>query len=232
MIAKMNTNVAKAYDIILQKIFSFELEPGALVSDNQLAKELGMSRAPVREAVLILTMAGLIQNLEGKSVVSSISITDIIDILHVRNALETESLLIIADNGWLTAAQEEELKKIHGELLEANSQGDMSEQYFKDDLFHSTLSGYSNSPRISNFLNQMKLQMQRARWLNLAIPERQDVSAHEHTNLLNAILNKDLDVSINCLKQHLQNSELSFRHILSDKQTQQLAKAITNFFSP
>jgi len=227
----MTTNVAKAYNEMLQKIFSFELEPGAALSDNQLAKELGMSRAPVREAILILTMDGLVQNLDGKSIVSSINITDIIDIMHVRNALETESLQIIAENGWLSASQAIELQEIHEELLTANKKGDISAQYFQDDVFHSTLASYSNSPRILNFLNQMKLQMQRARWLNLAIPERQDISAQEHSDLLKAILDKDLDSSVNCLYQHLKNSELSFRHIFSDKQTQQLAKAISNFFN-
>ena len=101
--------------------------------------------------------------------------------------------------------------------------------YMYDDLFHSKLAEYSGSPRICELLGRMRLQMQRARWLNLASPNRLEASVKEHDAILSAILHHEQDECIRLLRLHLKNSETALRSILQDKQIQALAMMVSNF---
>ena len=60
MARKKGPQVHQAYEYIKEKILSFELIPGAGISDNALSQELGMSRSPIREAIMLLVADGLV----------------------------------------------------------------------------------------------------------------------------------------------------------------------------
>ncbi len=230
MHSKLNPSVEKAYRYLLNVIMSFELAPSEQISDSQIAKALDISRAPVREAILLLITDGMIQSVDGKMIVAPMNLDDIVDILRVRTALETECLTIISSNGWLSKRKETALKNIHDRFAASADSGSLSDQYAFDDAFHMELVDAAGSPRIKAITDQMRLQMQRARWLNLAVPSRQISSIQEHALLLDAILSHDLPLAIQRMREHMSNSEQSFRNILSNEQTQHLAKAISSFF--
>ncbi len=222
--------VSIAYDAIRDQILSYALLPGAPLSDNQLSRELNMSRAPIREAVLLLQMDGLVQiNEKGQPRVSPVCYDDISDILTVRCALEAEAIRIIARGSWLTEVQEQELVQIHQAYT--SSAENLSEHYRYDDLFHQKLAEFSASPRISNILSQMRLQMLRARWLNLANPKRREDAIEEHTRLLSALQAHDEPEAVQALLDHLNNSRSAFYTVLNDKQMHALATAIRVFHS-
>lgn len=228
---KRNSQAAIAYEFIRDQIISYALPPETAISDNKFAKELDMSRAPIREAILLLQMDGLIQtNGEGKMVVAPIGIDDIVDILHVRCALETEAVLLIAQRGWLDPEQERELTRIHKKMTDCANPRSFSEHYKYDDLFHSALTAFAGSARICEILERMRLQMQRARWLNVAIPERQLSATEEHGRLLDSILTHDRDRAADLLRTHFQNSEEAFQTVLRNKQIQSLATMINGFY--
>jgi len=227
---KENSQVAVAYEYIRDQIISYALLPGIQISDNQLSKELGMSRAPIREAVLLLQMDGLVEiDADRKVCVSPLYFEDITDILSVRFALESEALRLIEKKGWLIPAQEAELKTVHAQMVSSGSHMEMSDYYEYDDLFHQKLAEYSGNSRICDILGRMRLQMQRARWLNVTNSDRQHAAAREHEALLNAVLEKKLALAIDLLKTHFANSLASFKAILSDQKLQTLSLAISNF---
>lgn len=228
---KLNPAVALAYDYLLKRITSFELKPGEHVYDRQIASVLNISRAPVREAILCLVSDGMLQFVDGKTIVAPINIEDIVDILRVRTALETESLYILNEKGWLTKAQENRLKEIHERFAGSSHKNSLSEHYHYDDAFHAALIEAAGSPRIIAITEQMRLQMQRARWLNLTIPDRQTESLQEHQRLLEAILAHDLPLAVKRMHEHMKNSEASFQSVFSSVEMQQLAKAIESFFN-
>ena len=150
---KSNSQVTIAYQHIRDRIISYSLAPGTQISDNSLAKELDMSRAPIREAILLLQMDGLVQlNDQGTMIVSPLSINDVVDILHIRSALESESILLISAGGWLSAERENEMIEIHRQLSSFAQQDTSMNHYMYDDLFHSKLAEYSGSPDSHNCL--------------------------------------------------------------------------------
>ena len=228
---KTDSQVAVAYEAIRDQVISFTLSPGQTLSDHKLAKQLDMSRASVREAILMLQMDGLVRlNADGKMCVAPIGIDDIVDILHVRGALESEALRLIADAGWLTGEQEDVLRALHASVIACTESGDATEQYRYDDLFHSTLVEFSGSMRICDLLGRLRLQMQRARFLNIANPARQRATALEHERLLQALMRHDLDASICLLREHFQNSADTFRQVLESQQMRALSSMLSSFY--
>lgn len=228
---KSDSQVISAYEQIRDRIIMYALPPKTQLSDYKLAKELSMSRAPVREAILLLERDGLVTLDEnGKKIISPISLEDVVDILHVRAALESEALLLLADRGWLKPQEEKKLKAIHAKMLQAAKKGQVRDCYRYDDEFHHCFLSYADSPRISETLERMRLQMQRARWLNAANPERQSQACAEHEVLLNAILKKNTDASVRALRTHFSNSEQAFRHALQNREMVSIASMIRGFY--
>ena len=225
----IRSQVSIAYDAIRDQILSYALLPDAPLSDNQLSKELDMSRAPIREALLLLQMDGLVQtNEKGQICVSPVCYEDISDILTIRCALEAEAVRMIARGGWLTPAQENALRHIHQQYSESEN---LSEHYQYDDLFHQQIAQFSGSPRINSILSQMRLQMQRARWLNLVNPQRRENAIEEHRRVLDALCSHDEETAVQAITEHLNNSRNTFHAILTDKQMQTLATVIHVFIS-
>ena len=226
-----NPSVETAYNTIKDQIISFVLYPETPVSDSKVAKDLGISRAPVREAIIRLQMEGLITtNEKGKLIVSPISLEDVIDILSVRKALEGEAIRRISKNGWLSAAQEKELQKILQNHQKALTTIATSDIYQYDEIFHTTLIDYAGSPRIKTIINNMRLQMQRARWLNIANPAREYDSLNEHKEIFKNIVSHDLESTINAIRTHFNNGSESFYKILNDRDMRAVASAIQSFY--
>ena len=230
---KSDSQVISAYEQLRDRIIMYALPPKTQLSDYKLAEELSMSRAPVREAILLLERDGLVMLDEnGKKIVAQITLADVIDILHVRAALESEALSLIAEKGWLKAPDEKKLRSIHAKMLQAAEKGQVRDCYRFDDSFHHTFVAFAGSVRISETLERMRLQMQRARWLNAANPERQSKACAEHEAILSAILKKDLNGSIRALRTHFSNSEQAFCRALQDREMQSVASMISGFYHP
>ncbi len=228
---KTDSTVMNAYENIKERIISFQLLPGVQLSDHKIAQELGMSRASVREAILLLSMDGLVDtNDSNKIIVAPIGLPDVLDIMNVRCALESEAIRIIALKGWLSKDEENELRRIQDAMNERVAKGDFREQYNYDDLFHKTLIDASRSPRIISFLERMRLQMLRARWLNVTMPQRQAEAIKEHEEFLAALFRHDLEGSLQLMRSHLTNSANMFRSMMNDKDMKTFILMIKSFY--
>ena len=71
----------------MNKINNYELLSGDVVSDAELSGELGMSRTPVREAMMQLINDGILQRTSTRVVVKPLTLSDIYEILEIREAL-------------------------------------------------------------------------------------------------------------------------------------------------
>lgn len=88
------------YDNLKGKILNNELLPGDKLIEMDIAKELGVSRTPVREALSRLSEEGLVENFPRKSyIVSKISMKKARDLYDVRTALEPLAVKLLANEG-------------------------------------------------------------------------------------------------------------------------------------
>lgn len=78
-----------AFRMIKDNIIRLELEPGCLISENELAAELGLSRTPVREALIALSRARVVEiTPQKRSIVAPIDETLVEEARFVRDVLE------------------------------------------------------------------------------------------------------------------------------------------------
>ena len=161
MARKKGPQVEQAYQYIQKKILAYEILPGEPVSDNALAVELGMSRAPVREAVLRLESVGLVERGPNGAICAALGKEDIEEICRLRLVLESLAVELIFEHGGLTAKQKNELRHVYEEFSKASAQKETGYQrgYYWDDVFHSTIVAFSQNKRLVHMLAQMQLQL-------------------------------------------------------------------------
>ncbi len=228
---KKGPHVNKAFAYIRDRIISYELLPGEIVSTINLSKELNMSRTPIMESILLLKSAGLVEIINDNMCVSPLELGDIIEICQVRVAVECSSINIIMENGGLQPSQRQKLKKIFHQLSKTLSSRNFKEHYYYDDLFHTTIVEFTKNKRLMNISEMMRLQIQRARWLNVALPNNRREKAHkEHKNILDAILDNNEEACIKAIKDHISKSKENFIKIIEDQNLRIAILSIQNIY--
>jgi DNA-binding GntR family transcriptional regulator len=208
----------KAYVLIQQKIARAELKPGSAVSEVSLAKELGSSRTPIREALGQLVAEGLLEQTPNRgAVVVQLKSQDIIDLYELREALEVyaagkvarrtnseheiQRLRTLVDE---IAALRQELEKCEEPALNE----EQMQRFIACDLgFHTLLVRMASNARILKVLNETRLLIR-----IFAIHRRQhDASMlakihHQHSQVLCAVAQKEPEKAMHLLSSHIQNS--------------------------
>ena len=205
--------VEQAYTYLRDKIITLEMPPGMVVSDYAYEKDLGMSRSPIREAIMHLIADGLVESRDGKMMVTSITAADIVEICQVRSAIEGAAVEILMERmDQIAESQKRELTSIYQRLLDLS---DPRENYENDDLFHYAITEMAGNRRLCDVSQKMRLQMARARLLICLMPQRIVESSKEHTIIYNAIMNNDKETAVKGVQDHLTNSANAFISVLS-----------------
>lgn len=219
------------YNCIRDMIISYKLVPGTQLSDYKLSKELSMSRSSIRGALLRLETDGLVRfNDAQKVIVSPVGIEDVLDILTVRRAIETQAVKQIASAGWLDRKTEKKLGDLLQQFRSINWGTDFNIQHHLDDEFHRSIVRAAGSTRMNAIFEKLSLQMQRARWLDMTVNNRQEQLAKEHEAIFSALKDHDLEHSLSSYEAHLQLCADSYVAALASEQMQELAKMISDFF--
>ena len=200
-------------------LLSFEILPGVSVSDNALAAELGMSRAPVREAIMRLEAIGLIERCASGVICAPLGNEDILEICCLRMTLETLAVELVFDRGGLGQSQKNEFTHVFDQLTQTSSQQEQNYEqgYYWDDVFHSTIIRFSGNTRLVRILQQMQLQIARVRWLNILSPRHQ-TTYEEHAELYRSLMADDREASISAMQVHLKHTKENFMKILESPQ--------------
>ena len=208
----------KAYLLIQRKIASGELRAGTLISEMAVAKELGSSRTPVREAVGQLLSEGLLELSRGGGiVVTQLTRQGIIDLYELREALEVFAVGRAARNPLRPSDRERlesligETKVLLGELKTAGKRELDAEQmrrFTVSDLgFHALLIRMAANLRILKVVNDTRLMIrifgiQRS---GHKYDELEHIYRH-HREILDAVIDQNGELAQKLLSEHIQAS--------------------------
>jgi DNA-binding GntR family transcriptional regulator len=192
----------RAYSAIKEAILSLELQPGEVLAIGNLAKRLGVSRTPVRDALLLLEKDGLVTLLPQRGAkVTEICEQDIAEIFELRIVLE----------GYAVRKGVERLAPEDLEQLEAIIE--KAEQAFEDgqrvqaaDLgrqLHDLFIGRACNERLQGVLDQLESHYTRIRRFAALIPGRFAQSHREHTAILAAVQRGDPEAAERAMMAHL-----------------------------
>ena len=85
-------------ELLRQRIFSRELEPGSWIDELKLAEEYGISRTPLREALKVLAAEGLVtMKVRRGAYVTEVSEKDLADVYHLLSLLESDAAGVVAE---------------------------------------------------------------------------------------------------------------------------------------
>src|SRR6201988_3999304 len=116
-------------ELLRQRIFKRELEPGSWIDEMKLAEEYGISRTPLRVALKVLAREGLVtMKVRRGAYVTEVSEKDLADVYHLLSLLESDAAGVVAERA--TPAQLAELESLHAELEAAARPGHMDRDLF------------------------------------------------------------------------------------------------------
>lgn len=194
------TLASHARAAVLSAIGDGRLEPGALHSVAQLAEQLGVSRTPVREALLMLEREGLV-NVEPHrgAIVRSFDAADLLDLYEVRALIEPHAAHRAA-----TRVTTDQLERLRSLCERADRRGtQVADQIAYNEEFHRIVAEAAQSPRLTAALRAVAgipREFRTAFWAN---EEQRAQSLFCHRELVSALEAKQPDLAEAVMRMHI-----------------------------
>ena len=187
-------------ETLRRRIISLQLPPGEPLSENELAQELGVSRTPVRESLILLREEGLVQVFpQIGSFVSLVDLGRVSEAQFVREAIECASLKDVAVDAAGLAGLREILRGQSG----AEASGDVEEFFRLDEEFHRELLRLAGHESAWAAVNSAKAHLDRARRLSLLETRPIATLIQQHAAVVDALEANNLADADSSLRLHL-----------------------------
>lgn len=212
---KVQSIADTVFEELHQQILSLEMPPGTKVSEIEVAKALGVSRQPVRDAFFRLSQLGfLLIRPQRATVISKISEAAVLEARFIRVALEiacwTAAMDVVTDD---QVAELETLADDQKAAVDANDQKLFHEL---DDEFHRRICEIAGHEYVWSLIREQKAHMDRVRFISLTIGAAQK-AYEDHLELIAALRKRDRAQLEATLKEHLGRIEQIIEHIYSEK---------------
>lgn len=207
----------KVYESLKSTILSGRFRPGERLTEELLARRMGVSRTPVREALHKLETEGLIKPLETRGFIVSIDSKDEVEeLFELRAILEGYALRIISER-----ISEEELNRLDGfvERAEDALRRKRIEEVFKwNTKFHDALHGIViEKKRLHRLLVNIRKYVWRYRKNTLQYPDGGKRTIDGHRKILLALRLKDPELCERTMREHIQEAKADAEQFLFEK---------------
>ncbi|QDY71520.1 GntR family transcriptional regulator [Qingshengfaniella alkalisoli] len=206
------------YRKLRHAIVSMEMTPGTPILEREIASEEGVSRTPIRDAVLRLAEEQLVEIVpKSGTFVGRIPMSALPEALIARRALEDVTVRRATE----LAAQNqlEDLDALIVQQAKAIAREDENAFHEADELFHIRIAEISRLPGIWRLIASVKVQVDRYRRLTLPVSGRMATAMEEHDAVLRAMRAKDIDRAASAMSKHLSGLQIDFpkvRDMFSD----------------
>lgn len=185
------SNAAHAYAVLKRRIMDDFYAPGATVPVQEVSAELGMSRTPIRDALIRLEKERLVELVPRYGFrVLGMSAEVMLDIYQILAGLEAVAIELIIDRG-PTESEMARLFAATEELGAALEAGDLDLWAEADAAFHAALVEISGNRQLVSTVRQFAEQTSRARALTLRLRPPPETSTQNHRRLVDAIAAAD-----------------------------------------
>jgi len=202
-----------AYEFVKARIMNLDVKPGEYITDSQVARELEISRTPVREALRRLEQEGLLISQARRGwKVYTLSLKDIHEIFDIKVALEQVIVQEAArcEDGTLRSALREALERMQ-RAAEAHD----PEAWLEADIqLHQVVFAMSSNERAISVLQNLDDQWYRVRVGLVALRRRIGPSTAEHRALVESILAGNGKEVANLMRNHVNNVRQELVHVL------------------
>ncbi|BBA75108.1 Fatty acid metabolism regulator protein [Bacillus velezensis] len=195
----------EAYQFLREWIITGKLEPGERLRNQDLSETLGISRTPVREALLQLENEGLVITKANRwTVVAPIDLENAKEVYSVVWSLEC--LAFEQALSRFTQDHIDEMEKLNKQMNAIMEMDDKVKALELDNAFHQKIIEVSNNTELQKLLQGQKTKIQRIEIRYFSQNHAMNASCSEHNQILDAIKNKDLKQGLNAIRSNWENS--------------------------
>lgn len=190
----------QVFQSLYKAIITLELKPGSKVSEADIAKSLGVSRQPVRDAFYRLSKVGFLTiRPQRATTISYISVEAIQDAVFIRTALEVACMKAAIER-----ATEKDFQYLEGLLIKQLDAVESDQRltfHDRDNEFHRTICEIAGHPRTWDLIRDQKVHVERVRYLSLA--QGASVAYVQYEEILDRMKARDFIGAERRLRDHL-----------------------------
>jgi len=189
-------------ELMRQRIYARELEPGSWIDELRIAQALGISRTPLREALKVLAAEGLVtMKVRRGAYVTEVSDKDLSDVYHLLALLESDAAGVVAAEA--NEAQLQDLQSLQTELSAAVSD---REKFFEiNERFHMRLLEIANNRWRDQMVADLRKVMKLNRHSSLFKEGRIEQSLAEHQAIVQALIERQPELAAKRMSAHFMN---------------------------
>ncbi|HWJ72847.1 MAG TPA: GntR family transcriptional regulator [Kaistia sp.] len=199
---KTRSTAQNVYELLRGEIIMNALKPEEAIRESAIAERLGVSRTPVREALLRLADLGLVDIFpQSGTRVAPIRMGKVRAAQLIREAVEVE--VIARATAAATAADIARLDIIIDDQIRASERGDMRRLFELDEDFHRAIFAIAGCLDAADELEDVKLHLDRLRYLSVDWPRSASHIVAEHRMIRDAIAAGDAAAAATAMRTHL-----------------------------
>lgn len=206
----------KVREVIRNNIYEGRVEAGSRLVEAQLAKQINTSRTPVREALHMLEMEGLLESIPRVGYrVKPLNWSELEELCEIRSVNESLAARWAMER---MSAEDLDVLKRNLELSEKDAaRGDSKDFWDHDARFHESIARFSGSARLLELCKGLRRHMVRYRLQTRQLSEEAfhrvaGRSNRGHRNILDAIINKDHAGAEQAIQTHLAETKKDILH--------------------
>lgn len=185
------------------------------MKEIEVSRDLGISRAPIREAIQNLANEGLVELVPHRgAIVAIFGAEEVRELYEVREALEIMATRLAAER-----ASDRQLTELQG-MLETTGirlEGDVNASYPRDLDFHNRIFELAGNTKLEDMANGITAQLRLARFRSGARPGRAGDSYREHIAVFEALKEKDPNKAEKAMRKHIRNGLTKILDMLANE---------------
>ena len=194
------------FNTLRQGILKGDLKPGERLMEVHLANRLGVSRTPIREAIRMLELEGLVTMIPRKGAeVARISKQDLRDVLEVRRSLDSLAVRLACER--ITEEEKQALKQAEDDFESFIATGDATTIATADVRFHDIILTASKNGRLIQMVNNLAERVYRYRLEYIKDSRNHQRLIEEHRKIMQYIYDGDAENACLTSEKHIDNQE-------------------------
>ncbi|MFC4273756.1 GntR family transcriptional regulator [Achromobacter aloeverae] len=200
--APSDSIVDRAYERIKVMAVSYRFKPGERINEPALARHLGISRTPLREALHRLNTEGLLTSSPGKGFFCrALDAREIYSLYEMRKILETGAVRLA-----VARASDADIAEL-ADFLERAKPGSSSLSTPAlaelDEAFHQRVMALSGNAEMQQVLRNINERIRFVRWIDIELADQRRGVPHDHDAVIAALRSRDADACATVLEKHI-----------------------------
>ncbi len=189
----------QVYEYLREQMRVGEIRPGSVIDMEETSKRLGVSKTPLRDALLLLETEGFVSILpRRKVIVNTLTLEDIKNYYEIIGALESEALLLALDR--LKEADVSYMKNLNAEMKAAIDRDNFDLYYEKNLNFHNVFLDRSGNEHLKKIANTLKKRLYDFPRQKGFVKEWEQASIGEHAELVRLIEQQNIEEAVKFIR--------------------------------